>query len=94
MRGGIMLPVVGVVLSATLCAGAGSVQAGQQAKKAGPKSEFVGSEQCRKCHKIEYDSWKKTFHSKIVMPRKGGILKEAVEKWAGDDANPGPTVGT
>ena len=93
MRAGIMLPVVGVVLSAALCAGAGSVQAGQQAKKAGPKSEFVGSEQCRKCHKIEYDSWKKTFHSKIVMPRKGGILKEAVEKWAGDGTNPGPTVG-
>lgn len=57
------------------------------------KQEFVGSERCKSCHAEEYKSWKGTFHAKMVQPRKGGILKEAVEKWATDGTNPGPTKG-
>ncbi len=29
----------------------------------------------------------------MVQPRKGGILKAAVENWESDGANPGPTKG-
>src|SRR6266568_2608100 len=57
------------------------------------KKEFVGSEACKKCHAEEFTSWKTTFHSKIVQPKKGGILKEAVAKWATDGKNPGPATG-
>lgn len=56
------------------------------------KKEFVGSEKCMACHSEEYRSWKNTFHSKIVRYRKGGILKDAVSKWATDGKNPGPTT--
>src|SRR5512137_921831 len=57
------------------------------------KKEFVGSEKCKACHGEEFKSWKESFHSKMVQPRKGGILKEAVEKWKTDGAGPGPTKG-
>jgi len=57
------------------------------------KKEFVGSERCKGCHSEEYKSWKGTFHSKIIQPRKGGVLKDVVAKWATDGKNPGPTVG-
>jgi cytochrome c5 len=57
------------------------------------KQEFVGSEKCKSCHAEEFESWKGTFHAKMIMPRKGGILKDAVEKWTTDGANPGPTKG-
>jgi len=56
------------------------------------KKEFVGSESCKKCHAEEFKSWKGTFHSKIVQPKKTGILKDVVAKWATDGKNPGPTV--
>ena len=56
------------------------------------KKEFVGSEKCMACHIEQYKSWRTTFHSKIVQPRKGGILKDAVAKWAADGKNPGPTT--
>jgi hypothetical protein len=68
-------------------AGAGSAAA------ADSKKEFAGSEKCQACHQEEFKSWKATFHAKMVRPRKGGILKEAVEKWTSDGANPGPTKG-
>jgi hypothetical protein len=57
------------------------------------KKEFVGSERCKACHSEEFKSWKESFHSKMVQPRKGGILKDAVEKWKTDGAGPGPTKG-
>ena len=60
---------------------------------ADPKGEFVGSEKCRSCHSEEYKSWKDTWHSKMVRPKKEGILKEVVEKWASDGASEGPTTG-
>ena len=63
------------------------------AMAADSKKEFVGSETCRKCHAEEFKSWKTTFHSKIVQPKKGGILKDVVAKWATDGKNPGPTTG-
>jgi hypothetical protein len=56
---------------------------------AGEKKEFIGSEKCKSCHAEEYKSWKDTFHAKIIQPRKGGILKDATEKWA----NGGPSRG-
>lgn len=60
---------------------------------ADPKGEFVGSEKCKACHAEEYKSWKETWHSKMVRTKKEGILKEAVEKWATDGTEEGPTVG-
>ena len=60
---------------------------------ASKKQEFVGSEKCKSCHAEEYKSWKGTFHAKMLQPRKGGILKEAVEMWSTDGTNPGPTKG-
>ncbi|ABL01091.1 multiheme c-type cytochrome [Pelobacter propionicus] len=55
--------------------------------------EFVGSEKCRSCHIQEYNSWKESYHAKIVRPRKAGMLKEAFEKWTSDGTGPGPTKG-
>jgi len=60
---------------------------------ADPKNEFVGSEKCKNCHSEEYKSWKDTWHSKIVRPKKEGILKEVVEKWTNDGTGEGPTTG-
>lgn len=60
---------------------------------ADPKGEFVGSEKCKSCHAEEYKSWKDSWHSKMVRPKKGAILKEVVEKWAGDGVMEGPTTG-
>jgi hypothetical protein len=89
MRIGLVSTLTG--LAAILALGTVSVaQAKQHEFK---EKEFVGSEKCKKCHKVEFDSWKSTFHSRMVMPRKGNILKGAVEKWAGDATTPGPTVG-
>lgn len=56
------------------------------------QKDFVGSEKCKKCHSEEYKSWKDTFHAKIVMPKKTGILKDVVAKWETDGKNPGPTT--
>jgi len=56
------------------------------------KTEFVGSDKCKKCHAEEFKSWKGTFHSKIVQPKKTGILKDVVAKWETDGKNPGPTT--
>ena len=67
--------------------------AAMPAAAATKKKEFVGSEKCKSCHAEEYKSWKETFHAKMLQPRKSGILKEAVEKWATDGTNPGPTKG-
>ena len=64
-----------------------------QAFAADPKKEFVGSDACKKCHAVEYKSWKETYHSKMVRTKKEGILKEVVERWATDGANEGPTTG-
>jgi len=41
-----------------------------QAFAADPKKEFVGSDTCKKCHAVEYKSWKETYHSKMVRPKK------------------------
>lgn len=54
--------------------------------------DFVGSKACKKCHAEEFKSWKGTFHSKIVQPKKTGILKDAVAKWNSDGKSPGPTT--
>jgi hypothetical protein len=55
--------------------------------------EFVGSEKCKTCHAVQFESWKNTYHSKMVRKKDDGILKAVVEKWASDGANPGPTKG-
>lgn len=59
------------------------------AAAASEKNGFAGSDKCKTCHAEEYSSWKDTFHAKIVQPRKGGLLKDASEKWASG----GPTKG-
>jgi len=63
------------------------------AEKETVKSEYVGSAKCMACHKIPYDSWKLTYHSKMVRSKADGILKDAVEKWKTDGYNEGPTKG-
>lgn len=52
---------------------------------------FVGSEQCKTCHANQYDTWKRSYHSKMVRKKDDGILKAGVEKWTNDGANAGPT---
>jgi len=74
-------------------AGSAVFSGAAQGKKVVGNKGYVGSAACRKCHAAEYDSWKLTFHSKMVRPRDEGILKDAVEKWSSDGFNPGPTVG-
>ena len=64
-----------------------------QAFAADPKKEFVGADKCKKCHTVEHKSWQDSNHSKMVRKKNDGILKEVVEKWATDGANPGPTKG-
>jgi len=60
---------------------------------ADPKGEFVGSAKCKSCHSEEYKSWKDSWHSKMVRPKKEAILKEVVEKWATDGTEVGPSTG-
>jgi predicted CXXCH cytochrome family protein len=64
-----------------------------EAKKEMGKKEYVGSVTCKKCHKIQYESWKETYHSKMVRKPAEGILKAVVEKWATDGDTPGPATG-
>jgi hypothetical protein len=59
----------------------------------GAGSEFAGSDKCANCHKAAFDSWKQTYHSKMVLPRQEGLLKDAGDNWASDGKNPGPTKG-
>lgn len=61
--------------------------------KAPANATFVGSKACQGCHAEEFVSWQDSWHSKIVRPKKGAILREAVDKWASDGTNAGPTVG-
>ncbi|HSQ03613.1 MAG TPA: multiheme c-type cytochrome [Burkholderiales bacterium] len=53
--------------------------------------EFVGSEACQKCHAKQYQTWKNSYHAKMVRKKDDGILKGVVEKWASDGTNAGPT---
>ncbi len=48
---------------------------------------YVGSEKCGKCHDVEYDSWKQSYHSKMVRPKDAAVLKDVVAQWG----NGGPT---
>ena len=57
------------------------------------QKEFAGSEKWRGYHSEEFTSWKASFHAKIIQPRKGGILKDAVQKWKNDSTNPGLVKG-
>jgi hypothetical protein len=56
-------------------------------------AEFAGSDKYANCHKAAFDSWKQTYHSKMVLSRQEGLLKEAGDNWASDGKNPGPTKG-
>lgn len=56
-------------------------------------AEFAGSDVCATCHKPAFDSWKQTLHSRMVLPRQDGLLKDAGDNWATDGKNPGPTKG-
>lgn len=48
---------------------------------------YVGSEKCGKCHDVEYESWKQSYHARMVRPKDEGVLKDVVEQWGKD----GPT---
>lgn len=87
------LVIFGCIAGTAVIGAAAEKKAAGKGKKAAASKEFVGSEACKKCHMEEYTSWKDSWHSKIVQPKKGAILKEAVEKWASDGINPGPTTG-
>ena len=52
--------------------------------------DFVGSDQCKACHLKQYETWKSSYHAKMVRKKDDGILKMSVEKWASDGANAGP----
>ena len=67
--------------------------AAKSAGEAALRKAFVGSEACGKCHAEELESWKESFHSKMVRPREQGILKDVVAKWKGEEGNAGPTTG-
>lgn len=85
-----LMTLVGLGCVVAIAGGTSAAVAKQSAFK---EKEFVGSEKCKKCHAEEFKSWKGTFHSKIVQKKKGGILKEAVDKWKTDGTNPGPATG-
>ncbi|HWI13345.1 MAG TPA: multiheme c-type cytochrome [Burkholderiales bacterium] len=55
--------------------------------------DFVGSDACRKCHAKQYDTWKASYHAKMVRAKDDGILKGVVDKWASDGASAGPSKG-
>jgi Cytochrome c554 and c-prime len=55
--------------------------------------EFAGSESCGACHRQEFDTWKQTFHARMVLTRQEGLLKDAGENWTSDGKNPGPPRG-
>jgi formate-dependent nitrite reductase cytochrome c552 subunit len=88
MRKTLLLAVLGV------CAiGVAVVAALAQGTKPAGAGDFVGSTTCAKCHQTEYNSWRLTYHSKMIRKRDEGILRDVVEKWATDGLNPGPTTG-
>jgi predicted CXXCH cytochrome family protein len=55
--------------------------------------EFVGSDRCKGCHVKQYETWKSSYHAKMVRKKDEAILKAVVEKWASDGTSPGPTKG-
>lgn len=59
----------------------------------GTQAQFVGSDACAGCHQAAYQSWKGTLHSRMVLPLREGLLKDAGDKWASDGKNAGPTKG-
>ena len=63
------------------------------ANEPGSKYGYSGSERCKACHPQEFASWQDSWHSKIVRPKVGAMLQEAVEKCSSDGTTPGPTVG-
>src|SRR3989337_180966 len=84
--------VLMVLFIAGFVAGSAVFGAAGQDKKGSGNEEYIGSEGCKKCHLAEYDSWKLTYHSKMVRKREEGILKDVVETWKTDGINPGPTI--
>jgi hypothetical protein len=95
----VLRPFVIVVALASLGAEDAYAEENAAAGKRAPKkgkaasSEFVGSEACKKCHAEEFKSWKESFHARMVRPRKEGVLKDVVAKWASDGTSPGPSKG-
>jgi predicted CXXCH cytochrome family protein len=79
----LLLFIFGLIVSGTLTG----------AEKATVSSEYVGSDKCQTCHKVPFDSWKITYHSKMVRKKADGILKDAVDKWKSDGYSEGPTKG-
>ncbi len=71
-----------------------SPSATSKAMAAAPAAQFIGSEKCQACHQTEYQSWKSSWHSKMVRSARDGLLMDAGKHWARDDkGNTGPTRG-
>jgi len=66
--------------------------AGCSTQSGAPEPTFVGSDECRTCHKPEYRSWKDSWHAKMVRPAAQAMLKDAADNWVRDArGNAGPT---
>ncbi len=44
--------------------------------------QYAGSEKCGKCHAREYQSWKQSYHAKMIRPKHEAILKDVAENWS------------
>lgn len=85
--------IASLVGFSTLLLVLGCISAAPVVGKAPSSASFVGSAACQGCHAEAFVSWQDSWHSKIVRPKKGAILREAVEKWATDGSSAGPTIG-
>lgn len=80
------------IARAALIAAGLLAMAGCSTQWSNPEPKFVGSEECRTCHKPEYRTWKDSWHAKMVRPAAQAMLKDASDSWAKDaKGNAGPT---
>lgn len=57
------------------------------------EAQFVGSEKCAGCHQQAFNTWKQSYHARMVLPREEGLLKDAGDQWSSDGKNQGPAKG-
>jgi predicted CXXCH cytochrome family protein len=62
-------------------------------KIAGAKADYAGSQACARCHAEAYESWKASFHARMLAAPKEGFLEDAWKKWETDGTGAGPTTG-
>lgn len=58
-------------------------------------AQFVVSDGCKGCHADEFETWKDTYHSKMVCTSTDGLLKDAQDnRFKEAKGNAGPTKAT